>query len=95
MVSCGGAPEQAIPCTAALIQRELGLADAGVPCFDVNATCLGFVAALEQTFGKAMARVSRDSGDEKTKLIAQMTPVWAKFLNFIWEPLDRLVDWQE
>ena len=38
-------PQQVIPCMSALVQRELGDAD-GVFCFDVNATCLGFLAAL-------------------------------------------------
>ena len=45
LISAGAAPQQLIPCTAALIAREMGWD--GVPCFDVNATCLGFVAALE------------------------------------------------
>jgi 3-oxoacyl-[acyl-carrier-protein] synthase-3 len=39
-------PQQLIPCTAALVQRELGLPDGGSFCFDVNATCLSFLAAL-------------------------------------------------
>lgn len=42
-----GTPEQAIPCTAALIQRELGLENSGIPCFDVNSTCLSFVTAFQ------------------------------------------------
>jgi 3-oxoacyl-[acyl-carrier-protein] synthase-3 len=47
IVCASGGMEQAIPCTAALLQRELGLAAAGVPCFDVNATCLSFLVALD------------------------------------------------
>lgn len=47
IVSACGVMEQAIPCQAVLLQRELGLGDSGVPSFDVNATCLGFVVALE------------------------------------------------
>ena len=39
--------EQAIPCTAALVHRELGLGDSGIPAFDVNATCLSFLVALD------------------------------------------------
>lgn len=39
--------EQAIPCTAVLIHRRLGLDDSGIPAFDVNATCLGFMVALD------------------------------------------------
>lgn len=40
--------EQAIPCTAALVHRRLGLGDSGVAAYDINATCLGFVVALDQ-----------------------------------------------
>jgi 3-oxoacyl-[acyl-carrier-protein] synthase III len=40
--------EQAIPCTAALVHRRLGLGDSGGAAFDSNATCLGFVVALDQ-----------------------------------------------
>ncbi len=47
IVCASGGMEQAIPCTAALLQRELGLAARGVPCFDVNATCLSFLVALD------------------------------------------------
>ncbi len=39
--------EQGIPCTAVLIQQHLGLAASGIPAFDVNATCLSFLVALD------------------------------------------------
>lgn len=39
--------EQAIPCTAVLIHRRLGLDGTGIPAFDVNATCLGFMMAFD------------------------------------------------
>lgn len=39
--------QQPIPATAVLIQRELGLADSGIPCFDINATCLSFIVGLD------------------------------------------------
>jgi len=39
--------QQAIPCTAALVQRELGAPEGGSACFDVNATCLSFLFALQ------------------------------------------------
>jgi 3-oxoacyl-[acyl-carrier-protein] synthase-3 len=42
-----GTPEQAIPCNAALIQRALGAERSGIPAFDVNATCLSFLTALD------------------------------------------------
>lgn len=45
LISAGGTPQQPIPCTAAFIAREMGWS--GLPCFDVNATCLGFIPALE------------------------------------------------
>lgn len=47
IISVGGVMEQAIPCTAVLVQRRLGLSSTGTPAFDVNATCLGFPVALD------------------------------------------------
>jgi 3-oxoacyl-[acyl-carrier-protein] synthase-3 len=47
IVSVGSIAAQPIPCTAALLQRELGLGGSGIPAFDVNATCLGFLAAFD------------------------------------------------
>ncbi|WP_080846032.1 beta-ketoacyl-ACP synthase III [Cytobacillus gottheilii] len=47
IISGSGTMEQAIPCNAALIQKELGLENSGIPAFDINSTCLGFVAALD------------------------------------------------
>jgi 3-oxoacyl-[acyl-carrier-protein] synthase-3 len=43
---CGG-QEQAIPCTASLVQKALGLSTSGIPSFDVNSTCLSFVTGLD------------------------------------------------
>lgn len=45
LVAASGTMDQGMPCNAALIHRELGLR--GVPGFDVNASCLGFIAALD------------------------------------------------
>ena len=39
--------EQPIPGAACMIQRRLGLGDSGIPAFDVNATCLSFLVALD------------------------------------------------
>jgi 3-oxoacyl-[acyl-carrier-protein] synthase-3 len=39
--------QQAIPCTATLVQRELGAPEGASACFDVNATCLSFLFALQ------------------------------------------------
>lgn len=44
--SCG-VMEQPIPGTAVLIQNRLGLGATGIPAFDVNATCLSFLLALQ------------------------------------------------
>lgn len=47
IISASGAYEQLIPCTAALIQKQLGLEHSGIPCFDINSTCLSFLTALD------------------------------------------------
>ncbi|MEZ5946926.1 MAG: 3-oxoacyl-[acyl-carrier-protein] synthase III C-terminal domain-containing protein [Hyphomonas sp.] len=51
---------QPIPATAALIKRELGLDTSPIPAFDINATCLSAVAALDiADMYIATGRVSR------------------------------------
>jgi 3-oxoacyl-[acyl-carrier-protein] synthase-3 len=45
IIGASAAPHQLIPCTAALVQRELG-GDGGSACFDINATCISFLFAL-------------------------------------------------
>lgn len=47
IIGASTVPQQAIPCTAAFVQRELGAPDGGSVCFDVNATCLSFLVALQ------------------------------------------------
>ncbi len=47
MICASTAPHQAIPCTAALLQRELGAPEGKSVCFDINATCLSFLVALQ------------------------------------------------
>lgn len=47
IVGASTSPQQCIPCTAALVQRELGAPDGRSACFDVNATCLSFLFALQ------------------------------------------------
>ncbi|WP_026559228.1 beta-ketoacyl-ACP synthase III [Bacillus sp. J37] len=47
IISASGTNEQAIPCNASLIQKQLGLEGSGIPCFDFNSTCLSFVTALD------------------------------------------------
>jgi len=48
VVSTSSTPQQAIPCFAAQIHAALGLQGSGIPAFDLNATCLSFLVALEQ-----------------------------------------------
>jgi 3-oxoacyl-[acyl-carrier-protein] synthase III len=38
---------QPIPCNAAFVQAEIGEPAYGIPCMDVQTTCLGFIAALQ------------------------------------------------
>ncbi len=40
-------PYQPIPATAPLVMRALGMADGSAAAFDVNATCLSFIAAFD------------------------------------------------
>ncbi|KTD63039.1 3-oxoacyl-ACP synthase [Legionella santicrucis] len=47
IISACGVGEQAIPCTSVLIQKQLGLEQSGIACFDINSTCLSFVSALD------------------------------------------------
>jgi 3-oxoacyl-[acyl-carrier-protein] synthase-3 len=46
VIGASTAPAQLIPCTAALVQRELGLPEGRSLCFDLDATCLSFLVAL-------------------------------------------------
>lgn len=47
LVAASGTMDQGMPCNAALIHRELGLSARAIPAFDINASCLGFLAALD------------------------------------------------
>jgi 3-oxoacyl-[acyl-carrier-protein] synthase-3 len=47
IIGASSAPQQCIPCTAALVQRELGAPEGRSLCFDINATCLSFLVALQ------------------------------------------------
>jgi 3-oxoacyl-[acyl-carrier-protein] synthase III len=47
IISTSGIPEQAVPCTASLIQKHLGAEDSGIPAFDINSTCLSFISGLD------------------------------------------------
>ena len=47
IIMASTAPQQAIPCTAVFLQRALGAPDGRSSCFDINATCLSFLFALQ------------------------------------------------
>lgn len=48
VIGAQAVPYQPIPATAPLVMQRLGFADGQAAGFDVNATCLSFVTALEQ-----------------------------------------------
>jgi 3-oxoacyl-[acyl-carrier-protein] synthase-3 len=54
LIAASGTMDQGMPCNAALIHRELGLA-ASIPAFDVNMSCLGFLAAFDTLSWPIMA----------------------------------------
>lgn len=55
-----GVMEQPIPSTAILVQQGLSLGRSGIPAFDVNQTCLSFLAALDvAAMGIALGRWKR------------------------------------
>lgn len=49
ILNASGTPEQAIPDTGALIQKQLGLGSSGIPSMSIHATCLSFVAAMDMS----------------------------------------------
>jgi 3-oxoacyl-[acyl-carrier-protein] synthase-3 len=60
IIGASAAPQQGVPCTAALLQRELGARDGGSACFDVNATCLSFLFGLQTAAHLVAAGVYRN-----------------------------------
>jgi 3-oxoacyl-[acyl-carrier-protein] synthase III len=50
LVCASGVAERPVPSTASLVARRLGLS--GVACYDVNATCLSFLVALDLVAAK-------------------------------------------
>lgn len=60
LIGACGVMEQPIPSTSLLIQQRLGLGASGIPAFDVNQTCLSFLAALDvAALGMAQGRWRR------------------------------------
>ena len=47
LMNASGTPEQLIPDTACLVQRELGLGVSGISCMSIHTTCLSFLSGLD------------------------------------------------
>jgi len=47
IIYAAASPQQFIPDTASLVQRELGLGNSGTKAFSIHSTCLGFLTALD------------------------------------------------
>jgi 3-oxoacyl-[acyl-carrier-protein] synthase-3 len=47
LVATSATMDQGMPSNAALVHAELGLSNSAIPAFDINASCLGFLAALD------------------------------------------------
>ena len=47
LVATSATMDQGMPSNAALVHKELGLSQRAIPAFDINASCLGFLAALD------------------------------------------------
>ncbi|MGB0929143.1 MAG: 3-oxoacyl-[acyl-carrier-protein] synthase III C-terminal domain-containing protein [Chitinophagales bacterium] len=47
IVSASGSFDYPIPHRACWIPKEMGKLEAGIPCFDIDATCLSFITALD------------------------------------------------
>mgnify|MGYP000343628725 CR=1 FL=1 len=58
LIAAYGTPDQALPFNAALLHRELGWAQ-DVKAFDVGASCLSFLVALEQAILRVQTGASR------------------------------------
>ncbi len=50
LVAASASKWQIIPCMAASLKQELGLADFTFPCFDIDSTCLSFMVALDTLY---------------------------------------------
>ena len=59
ILDCSTSRYRPIPCNAAHYQQMLGQPAASIPCFDVQSTCLGFVAGLQVANGLLASRTHR------------------------------------
>lgn len=55
-----GVMEQVIPSTATLVQHRLGLGKSGIAAYDINATCLSFIQALDLAAMKIQLGLARN-----------------------------------
>lgn len=78
IIGACGVMEQPIPGTAPLVQRRLGLGASGIPAYDVNATCLSFLPALDAALagmaGQGWRRVLVFSADIATAALDHDDP---------------------
>lgn len=47
LIAASGTPDQAMPSNGALLHRQLGLSDLGIPAFDIGSSCLSFLVAFD------------------------------------------------
>lgn len=47
LVAASGTPDQAMPSNASLLHLELGLSARAIPAFDIGASCLSFLTAID------------------------------------------------
>ncbi len=47
LIAANGTPDQAMPSNSALLHWALGLSELGTPAFDIGASCLSFMVALD------------------------------------------------
>jgi 3-oxoacyl-[acyl-carrier-protein] synthase-3 len=63
IIVCTVSPELAVPSTACTLQLRLGLADKGIPAYDLNAACSGFL------YGLATAHAHMQTSDAEYLLL--------------------------
>ena len=51
IIDCSTSRHRPIPCNAAHIQAALGASNSGIPAFDIQSTCLGFIVAMNVANG--------------------------------------------
>jgi 3-oxoacyl-[acyl-carrier-protein] synthase-3 len=67
--------QQLIPDTSVFVLRELGLADAGITCLSVHATCLSFVSALDD----AACRIASGRSEHVLVVSSEISSVGLNF----------------